>query len=145
VVGGTEYKLNLLPEGGFNPGRDGGGLFRYIVAGSSDDPLGQYYLGINAFGDTGFAEMYRDRSNQVRHFLGGSVAGGKAYGGIARLELINRETDQAERNVHWAGFRMVDALNTQKMTIFETGRWALTNLASASLKREYGLVTYGGQ
>jgi RHS repeat-associated protein len=156
VVGGTDYTFDLgaILQGDNPAPRDsGGGLFRYIEKDNLNDPLSQYYIGIEAFGDTGFAPEFQDASNQVRHFLGGSLAGGFAYSGAARDDLISRETGasaQAESNVHRAGFKLLDALTvrspglpTPRITLHQTGQWVVSNLASMKLKRQYGILNHG--
>ena len=95
--------------------------------------FGQYYVGFEAFGTTGFAPAFHEEfGNQVRHFFGG-MAGGMAYFGAGRERLLGRESPgSADYNLHLKAFELVDSLNVNT-----ANGWAISNLANEQIRREY--------
>ena len=114
----------------------------YQMRWEPNDPrsvFGQYYVGYEAFGTTGFApEFFEEGENQVRHFFGG-LAGATAYFGAARGIMLARDRNNLpDYNLHLKAFELADHLNVNTAS-----NWAIANLASWEVRRKYGMAPGG--
>lgn len=152
VVGGMEITGSAVEHGlnaamGVITGRgfDIHEVYREIQAGSDDDPLGQYYVGYQAFEvsveETGFASQYFPDTgawNQVRHFFAGLV-GGTVYGGLGADAQVNQENMPDDRALYQASHRLTAVRHTWRGHE-DPGDMILSYLANPSVLRRRGML-----
>ena len=100
---------------------------------NENDPMGQYYVGYDAFDPetTGFKDEYNaNNDNQVRHFLAGA-SGGNRYGVIGQGIMILREFrggTAEDRRLYGRAFAFVTFLHGH-VPLSSAGDWVRNNLA----------------
>ena len=113
--------------------------YQLLQPNDPDSRFGQYYVGLGAFGSSGFAtEYFEPVGNQVRHFLGGLSTYGQG-GRVAQWAALYRETPGTpDYRLHEKAFELANDLNVD-----QAGSWVLHNVADVSVKRQYGIATPG--
>jgi hypothetical protein len=152
VVGGLEINPppewlpsvieQLFAHGGFPTLQELEAMTSYQMGWDPNDRrsvFGQYYVGYEAFGTTGFAPaFFEEGENQVRHFFGG-LAGATAYFGAGRERMLARDRDNLpDYNLHLKAFELADHLNVNAAS-----DWVIANLAGWKVRREYGTAPGG--